>query len=98
MRTMLIQLKHEFSAVEGALLFSCNGRGSNLFTSADHDVLAMRQGLATTGIAGFFASGEIGPVGNRNHLHGFSASVLVFGSPRPADPVEAELTPDDHAD
>jgi len=88
LRAMLIQLKHEFSAVEGALLFSCNGRGSNLFTSADHDVLALRQGLATTGIAGFFASGEIGPVGNRNHLHGFSASVLVFGSPRPAGHID----------
>jgi small ligand-binding sensory domain FIST len=82
LRAMLISLRREFTAVEGALLFSCNGRGSNLFTSADHDVLAMRQGLSTSGIAGFFASGEIGPVGGRNHLHGFSASVLVFGSPR----------------
>ncbi|MDQ1496156.1 MAG: hypothetical protein QOG69_2639 [Actinomycetota bacterium] len=82
LRAMLIQLRREFTAIEGALLFSCNGRGSNLFTSADHDVLAMRQGLSTTGIAGFFGSGEIGPVGGRNHLHGFSASVLVFGSPR----------------
>jgi len=84
LRAMLIQLRREFTAVEGALLFSCNGRGSNLFTSADHDVLAMRQGLSTSGVAGFFAAGEIGPVGDRNHLHGFSASVLVFGSPRPA--------------
>ena len=82
LRAMLIQLRREFTAIEGALLFSCNGRGSSLFTSADHDVLAMRQGLSTSGIAGFFASGEIGPVGGRNHLHGFSASVLVFGSPR----------------
>jgi small ligand-binding sensory domain FIST len=88
LRAMLTQLKAEFTAVEGALLFSCNGRGSSLFTSADHDVLALRQGLATTGIAGFFASGEIGPVGGRNHLHGFSASVLVFGSPRPDDAVQ----------
>jgi len=84
LRAMLVHLRREFTAVEGALLFSCNGRGSNLFTSADHDVLAMRQGLSTSGVAGFFAAGEIGPVGDRNHLHGFSASVLVFGSPRPA--------------
>ena len=85
LRAMLGELRSGFSAFEGALLFSCNGRGSNLFTSADHDVLAIRQGLATSGIAGFFAGGEIGPVGKRNHLHGFSASVLVFGSPRPVD-------------
>jgi small ligand-binding sensory domain FIST len=89
LRAMLVELRRGFSAFEGALLFSCNGRGSNLFTSADHDVLAMRQGLATSGIAGFFAGGEIGPVGNRNHLHGFSASVLVFGSPRPDDRVDS---------
>jgi small ligand-binding sensory domain FIST len=82
LRTMLLHLRREFVAVEGALLFSCNGRGSNLFTSADHDVLAMRQGLSTSSVAGFFAAGEIGPVGTRNHLHGFSAAVLVFGSPR----------------
>jgi small ligand-binding sensory domain FIST len=89
LRAMLAELRSGFSAFEGALLFSCNGRGSNLFTSADHDVLAMRQGLATSGIAGFFAGGEIGPVGNRNHLHGFSASVLVFGSPRPVDEIDS---------
>jgi len=82
LRAMLVQLRREFAAVEGALLFSCNGRGTNLFTSADHDVLAMRQGLSTSGVAGFFAAGEIGPVGGRNHLHGFSAAVLVFGSQR----------------
>jgi len=82
LRAMLLALRKEFSHVEGALLFSCNGRGTNLFTSADHDVLAMRQGLSTSGVAGFFASGEIGPVGGRNHLHGFSAAVLVFGSQR----------------
>jgi len=82
LRAMLVSLKREFGAVEGALLFSCNGRGTNLFTSADHDVLAMRQGLSTSGVAGFFAAGEIGPVGGRNHLHGLSAAVLVFGSQR----------------
>jgi small ligand-binding sensory domain FIST len=82
LRAMLVSLKREFAAVEGALLFSCNGRGTNLFTSADHDVLAMRQGLSTSGVAGFFAAGEIGPVGGRNHLHGLSAAVLVFGSQR----------------
>jgi small ligand-binding sensory domain FIST len=66
--------------VGGALLFSCNGRGRTMFPSADHDVLAVRAGLDTTGVAGFFAAGEIGPVGGRNHLHGFTASILVFGA------------------
>ena len=68
--------------VGGALLFSCNGRGSGLFGAglggADHDVTVVRQELATSGVAGFFAGGELGPVGGRNHLHGFTASVLAF--------------------
>ena len=66
--------------VEGALLFSCNGRGQALFASADHDVLAVRRGLGVDGVGGFFAAGEIGPVAGRNHLHGFTASILAFGS------------------
>jgi small ligand-binding sensory domain FIST len=65
--------------VDGALLFSCTGRGAELFASADHDVLAVRAGLDTSGVAGFFAAGEIGPVAGRNHLHGFTASLLAFG-------------------
>lgn len=67
--------------VDGVLLFSCNGRGATLFPEADHDVVAVRQYLSTRGVAGCFAAGEIGPVGGRNHLHGFSASMLVVGSP-----------------
>lgn len=67
--------------VEGALLFSCNGRGGALFASADHDVAVLREALhVSTGVAGFFAAGEIGPVAGRNHVHGLSASVLAFGS------------------
>ncbi len=69
--------------VDGVLLFSCNGRGATLFPAADHDVLAVRRYLSTRGVAGCFAAGEIGPVGGRNHLHGFSASMLVVGSPAP---------------
>ncbi|MDQ1694825.1 MAG: hypothetical protein QOJ03_178 [Frankiaceae bacterium] len=71
--------------VEGALLFSCNGRGAQLFPSADHDVVAVGQGLSVDGVAGFFAAGEIGPVGGRNHVHGLTASILAFGSGSRAD-------------
>ena len=65
----------------GALLFSCNGRGTRMFEGPDHDVSAVRSGLdAAVPVAGFFAMGEIGPVGGRNFLHGFTASVAVFRS------------------
>ncbi|MGZ4609883.1 MAG: FIST signal transduction protein [Actinomycetes bacterium] len=65
--------------VDGALLFSCTGRGADFFATADHDVRAVRAGLATPAVAGFFAAGEVGPVAGRNHLHEFTASVLAFG-------------------
>lgn len=66
--------------VEGALLFSCNGRGAHLFGTADHDPQLVRSGLAASGVAGCFAAGEIGPVAGRNFVHGFTASILAFGA------------------
>lgn len=67
-------------ALAGALLFSADSRGRSLFPSPDHDVAAVRAALDVGPVAGFFASGEIGPVGGRNHLHGSTASLLAFGS------------------
>jgi small ligand-binding sensory domain FIST len=61
----------------GALLFTCNGRGSHMFAVPDHDAGTLDDTLgAPTG--GFFCAGEIGPVGGRNFLHGFTATMAVF--------------------
>lgn len=68
----------ESGRVDGVLLFSCNGRGATMFGTADHDPVAVREALGPIGMAGFFAAGEIGPVGGRNHVHGFTASMLIF--------------------
>ncbi|MEU4573785.1 FIST N-terminal domain-containing protein [Nonomuraea sp. NPDC023979] len=72
--------REELGRVDGALLFSCNGRGSAMFGTADHDPVALRDTLGPIGVAGFFAAGEVGPVAGHNHVHGFTASVLVFSS------------------
>jgi small ligand-binding sensory domain FIST len=61
----------------GALLFTCNGRGLNMFPDPHHDA-AMVQTKSPCKLAGFFAAGEIGPVGDRNFLHGFTASLVIF--------------------
>ncbi len=61
-----------------ALLFSCNGRGSRLFEAADHDAALLASHWPEMPIAGFFAQGEIGPVGGKNFLHGFTASIAMF--------------------
>ncbi|MBX9787473.1 MAG: FIST C-terminal domain-containing protein [Pirellulales bacterium] len=67
----------------GALLFTCNGRGTRLFETPHHDAGALQSALGDVPVAGFFAQGEAGPVGGKNFLHGFTASVALF------EPVDA---------
>jgi small ligand-binding sensory domain FIST len=62
----------------GALVFTCNGRGEALFGVPDHDAGVLAEQLADAPAAGFFAAGEIGPVGGENFLHGFTATVALF--------------------
>ena len=62
----------------GALLFSCCGRGQGLFGRPHHDATATAERLGAIPLAGFFAQGEIGPVGGRNFLHGYTASMALF--------------------
>ncbi len=64
---------------EGALLFTCNGRGHRLFGVADHDASVVSGAISPAPLAGMFCAGEIGPVGRRSYLHGFTASVALFG-------------------
>jgi small ligand-binding sensory domain FIST len=63
---------------DGALLFTCNGRGSRLFPVSDHDASLVSGKLGGLPLAGFNCAGEIGPVGGKNFLHGFTASVALF--------------------
>ncbi len=64
----------------GALLFSGDSRGGSMFASPDHDVEAVRGALGLDSVAGFFAAGEIGPLGGRNQVLGLTATVLAFGT------------------
>ena len=63
----------------GALVFTCNGRGRRLFRIADQDASVVAGAIAPAPVAGMFCAGEIGPVGQRSYLHGFTASVALFG-------------------
>jgi small ligand-binding sensory domain FIST len=75
-------LKLDLSAHErrpaGALVFSCDGRGTRLFPEPHHDARAIRAEAGELPLAGFFAQGELGPVGGQNFIHGFTASVALF--------------------
>jgi small ligand-binding sensory domain FIST len=64
----------------GALMFTCNGRGTHMFGAAGHDAVALAEEIGLAPAAGFFSAGEIGPVGMRSFVHGFSTSVALFGA------------------
>ncbi|HEY9715411.1 MAG TPA: FIST C-terminal domain-containing protein, partial [Chroococcales cyanobacterium] len=66
--------------VEGALLFSCLGRGQFLYGSPNHDSDCFRQYLGEVPLGGFFCNGEIGPVGGTTFLHGYTSSFGIFRS------------------
>jgi len=74
----------------GGLLFSCNGRGQRMFQTPCHDIGAAQKILPRTPVAGFFAAGELGPVGGKNFIHGQTASFAMF---RPASPVSSPSSP-----
>lgn len=64
--------------VAGALLFSCNGRGTRLFPQRNHDAALVIEKWGKIPMAGFFCAGEIGPIGSQNYVHGHTAVVALF--------------------
>jgi small ligand-binding sensory domain FIST len=78
LQLMLAPQRSRPGAAAGALLFSCNGRGTRMFDTACHDINAARSAMPDTPIAGFFAAGEIGPVGGKNFVHGHTASFALL--------------------
>lgn len=73
-------LREMLTGVEAsaALLFTCNGRGRHLFGVPDHDAALVAKMLGPIPVTGAFCAGEIGPVGGRNFVHGFTASLALF--------------------
>ncbi len=66
------------TTIFGGCLCSCNGRGQRMFGLAHHDAQLIQSQLGALCLAGFFCNGEIGPVGDRNFLHGYTASLALF--------------------
>jgi small ligand-binding sensory domain FIST len=70
--------KNEASNAFGVLLFSCAGRGKGLFGVTDHDAMILADAFGDMPLAGVFCNGEIGPVGGKPFLHGYTASAAVL--------------------
>ena len=82
MEALLVRAKKQLgdARIYGGCLCSCNGRGQNLFGRPDHDAQMVQRRLGPMGLAGFFCNGEIGPVGEKSFLHGYTASLALFVS------------------
>lgn len=63
---------------QGALLFSCLGRGKYLYGTKNHDSDSFREYLGEIPLTGFFCNGEIGPVSGTTFLHGYTSSFGLF--------------------
>ena len=75
------QSKEGWREAKGALLFSCLGRGENLYGQHNHDSDMFKTKMGNIPLGGFFCNGEIGPVGQTTFLHGYTSSFGIF---RPA--------------
>ena len=89
LKTLRTDLEHRLSryaasgeAAAGALLFSCMGRGRNLYGHDDHETKLLRDTLGSIPLNGFFCNGEIGPVDDTTYLHGYTSALALF---RPRD-------------
>jgi len=86
LRALLRRVRDDGTRAVGALVFTCNGRGTRLFAEPHHDARCLQECLGPLPAAGFFAQGEIGPIGDRTFLHGFTAAIALF---EPADGPDA---------
>ncbi|PTY06797.1 hypothetical protein DB346_00625 [Verrucomicrobia bacterium LW23] len=67
-----------FEPVAG-FLCTCNGRGVGLFGEPSHDARAVAKHFPGLPLCGFFANGEIGPVGDKAFIHSYTASLALIG-------------------
>jgi small ligand-binding sensory domain FIST len=80
LRKLLCQVDDANAVVPpaGCLLFNCTGRGRSLYGIPHQDVKTIQAISGKLPIGGFFCSGEIGPVGGTNFVHGYTASLGLF--------------------
>ena len=80
MTALLDQLSKRLTGrrIYGGCLCTCNGRGHRLFGHPNHDSGLVQEKLGPIELVGFFCNGEIGPIGERNFLHGYTASLALF--------------------
>ncbi len=76
--SLMLTPQSMFGAPAGIFVVSCNSRGTRLFDHPNGDVSTITNTLGSVKMAGFFAAGELGPIGDQNFLHGHTASLALF--------------------
>jgi small ligand-binding sensory domain FIST len=79
LREMLLRERGHQPPPFASLVFACNGRGKDLFGAPNHDAHALRQIIGSHPSSGLFCNGEIGPIGPRNYVHGYTVAMALFG-------------------
>jgi len=72
------QMEKEPKSARGALMFSCMGRGANLYGEPDFDTRLFHAQLGPVPMGGFFCNGEIGAIGQTTFLHGYTTCLGIF--------------------
>ncbi|MEW4563698.1 FIST N-terminal domain-containing protein [Bremerella sp. JC770] len=78
LKQLTAEMRNSGSSPTSVLTFTCNGRGTKLFSEPHHDADCLKTAFGPIPNAGFFAAGELGPVAGKNFLHGFTVSVAVL--------------------
>ncbi len=66
------------NGIAAALLFTCTGRGADLFGHPDHDTDAFRRQFGGVPLGGLFCGGEFGTRRDRTDLFGFTSSLALI--------------------
>ncbi|ACB52736.1 unknown [Crocosphaera subtropica ATCC 51142] len=69
----LLKAYRQSTSIQGALMFSCLGRGQTLYQMPNFDSQLFANYFSGVPLGGFFCNGEIGPVGRETFLHGYTS-------------------------
>ncbi|MBX2810812.1 MAG: FIST C-terminal domain-containing protein [Myxococcales bacterium] len=75
---MLKQAQTQATKPMTALLFSCIGRGEGLYGQPSHDTRTIRHFFGNIPVGGFFCNGEIGRIGEKTYLHGYTSAIALI--------------------
>ena len=75
------QKQNQSHQAAGALMFSCLGRGEELYGKPNFDSQIFHRYLNNVPLGGFFCGGEIGPVGGNTFLHGYTTVIGIYRQP-----------------